>query len=158
MLKEVFRRITISFVISAICGLMVNLVVDIVVNVAGIHSEGGFISMSPAFRELFPTPVMAAYINILLYGVIGAVFSGMSFIFDCQRIGYIVQSLIYFVSTAAVWVIITILVWQLHRYPKALIATIAGYAVTYIIMGTITYKNLKKDISEINSALDTVQD
>ena len=153
MLKETLKRCALSFVISAICGLVVNLAIDLIANAAGAGTEGGFISMSPEFRKIFATPVIAAYINILLYGVIGAVFSGMSFIFECPRIGYIVQSLIYFVSTAAVWIIITILLWQLHRYPQALIATIAGYAVTYLIMGIVTYKDLKRDINRINTAI-----
>ena len=150
-MKEALKRIVVSFAISAICGLIVNLVIDAVVNTAG--SRTGFISMSPEFLKIFPTPVLAAYINILLYGVIGAVFSGMTLIFECRRIGYIVQSLIYFISTAVVWILITVLVWQLHRYPQALIATIAGYTVTYVIIGALTYRRLKRDISEINSVL-----
>ncbi|MCR5329916.1 MAG: DUF3021 domain-containing protein [Lachnospiraceae bacterium] len=159
MLKEVIKRCAISFAISAVCGLIVNLAIDVIVNAVGANAvganaDGGFISMAPEFRKLFATPVIAAYVNILLYGVIGATFSGMAFIFECPRIGYIVQSLIYFVSTAAVWIIITIILWQLHRYPQALIATIAGYAVTYLIMGTVTYKNLKNDINKINNALN----
>ena len=154
MLKEILKRGAASFAISAVYGLVVNLVIDLVVNAVGVQTEGGFISMSPEFRKLFATPVMAAYINVLLYGLIGATFSGMSFIFECPKIGYIVQSLIYFVSTAAVWIIVTILLWHLHRYPQALIATIAGYGVTYIIMGIATYKRLKSDINEINSVLD----
>ncbi len=154
MLKEILKRCAISFVISAVCGLVVNLGIDLIVNAVGTNTEGGFISMSPEFRKIFATPVIAAYINILLYGVIGAVFSGMSFIFECPKIGYIVQSLIYFVSTAAVWIIITILLWQLHRYPQALIATIAGYGATYIIMGFVTYRRLKSDITEINTVLE----
>ena len=151
MWKEMIKRSTLSFSISAICGLIVNLAIDLIVNTAG--GKTGFISMSPEFLAFFPTPVMAAYINVLLYGVIGAVFAGMTCIFECRKIGFVVQNLIYFAVTASVWVIITILVWQLHRYPQALISTIAGYGVTYIIVGIITYRRLKRDIAEINSAL-----
>ena len=158
MIKEVVKRCAISFVISAVCGLVVNLVIDLIANAVGANAEGGFISMSPEFRKLFATPVIAAYINILLYGVIGATFSGMSFIFECPKIGYVVQSLIYFVSTAAVWIMITIILWQLHRYPQALIATIAGYAGTYLIMGIVTYKNLKSDINKINTAISAAEE
>ena len=151
MWKEIIKRCAYSFSISAVCGLVVNLIIDTAVNCAGIKT--GFMSMSPEFCTLFPTPVMAAYINVLLYGVIGAVFAGMTCIFECRRIGFVVQNLIYFAVTAAVWVIITILVWQLHRYPQALIATITGYGVTYVIVGVITYRRLKKDITEINTVL-----
>ena len=64
MIKEVVKRCAISFVISAVCGLVVNLVIDLIANAVGANADGGFISMSPEFRKLFATPVIAAYINI----------------------------------------------------------------------------------------------
>ena len=127
------------------------MIIDLIVNSVG--SRSGFISMSPEFRAIFPTPVLAAYVNVFLYGIIGAVFAGMTCIFDFSRIGYIVQTLIYFIVTATVWVLITVLVWQLHRHPQALVITVAGYGITYLIVGSVTYKRLKRDVNEINSVL-----
>ena len=77
----------------------------------------------------------------------------MTFLFDIDRLGFVVQSILYFITTAIVLVVITILLWQLHKHPKALIPTIAGYAMTYIIMGIVEYRELKRNVRMINEEL-----
>ncbi len=153
-MKEILKRMIISFSISSFAGLVVNLVIDLIVNATG---KTGFISIAPEFAELFPTPVIAGYVNVLIYGVIGAVFSGMTLIFECRRIGVIIQWCIYFLVTFALCMLITIFVWQLHRYPQAFISTAMGYAVTYIILGVVQYRQLKEDIKVINENLNLTQ-
>lgn len=146
-MREVLKRGAFSFAISSFLGSVVNLMIDIIVNAAGGDQ---FSSIAPAFRELFATPVIAAYVNVLLYGVIGATFAMMTFIYEVERIGFIIQSIIYFIVTSAVCLAITMVLWQLHRYPKALICTLLCYGGTHVIMITQAYKTLKKDICEIN--------
>ncbi len=150
-MKEYLKRGAVSFAISSFVGLIVNLIIDLIVNACS--EEKGFISMSPEFRDLFPTPAAAAYVNIILYGLIGATFAFMTFIFDIERLGFLVQSILYFLLTGIILTGITILLWQLHRYPRALIPTITGYGMTYLIMGTMQYRELKEDIRKINDTL-----
>ena len=146
-MKNVLKRGIISFFISSFAGVSVNLIIDCCVNANGVK---GFISMSPDFVKLFPTPVIAAYVNIILYGFIGFAFSTMTFVYEIEKIGFVIQSIIYFVVTATVCLSITVILWQLHKYPAALAGTLAGYAVTHVIMLIVGYRNLKKDIKEIN--------
>ncbi len=146
-MNEYLKRGLISFGISALAGLIINLAIDGIANACG---ASGFISMSPAYRALFPTPAVAAYVNVLLYGIIGFVFSVMTFIYDVERLGFLLQSVIYFVVTSAVCVGITMLLWQLQKYPEAFIGTLEGYAATHVIMFVVAYKKLKADIREIN--------
>lgn len=87
---------------------------------------------------------------IALLGVIGATFALSVYIYEVERIGFIIQSIIYFVITSSVCVGITILLWQLHKYPAAFISTLAGYLATHIIMMVIEYRKLKADIKVIN--------
>ena len=147
MIKEYLTRIFISFSVSAFMGVLINLIIDAVANATG---NAGFISMSPQYVALFPTPVIAAYCNVLIYGIIGAVFSGAIIIYEVERIGFVIQSLIYFLITAAASMGITVVLWQLHRYPAAFISTMAGYLATHIIMITIEYRKVKADIKAIN--------
>ncbi len=148
-MKEALKRIGISFSISALSGLFVNLLIDVTVN----RIEPGFISMTPEYRVLFPTPALAAYVNVVLYGIIGAAFSGMTMIFSARRIGLIIQWAIYFIVTFAVYTSISVILWQLHKYPPAIICSAAGYGITYLIIGIRQYKQLKADIKEINEEL-----
>ena len=70
-MKEVLKRGFTSFALSSFAGLIVNLIIDIIMNARGLE---GFSSMSPDYVALFPSVTIAAYVNILLYGVIGATF------------------------------------------------------------------------------------
>ncbi len=146
-MKETLKKGFISFAISAICGLIVNLVIDIVVNACGVK---GFVSMSDQYVAMFPTTAMAAYVNILVYGLIGFVFATMTFIYEVERLGFLFQSIIYFIVTGGFGVAVTVFLWQLHHYPNAFIGTLSGYAVSQIIIFIVTYRELKKDIKEIN--------
>ncbi|MBQ6017919.1 MAG: DUF3021 domain-containing protein [Clostridiales bacterium] len=146
-MKEVLKRGITSFVLSSFAGLLVNLIIDIIMNAKGMT---GFNSMSPDYVALFPSVTIAAYINVFLYGIIGVTFSLSALIYEVEKMGFLIQSIIYFVITSVVSVGITMLLWQLHKYPAAFISTLAGYAVTYVIMTVIEYKRLKADIKVIN--------
>ena len=154
-MKEVLKRSVISFFISSFAGVIVNLLIDCIVNTSG---KEGFISMSPDYVKLFPTPVIAAYVNVLLYGLIGFTFAAMTFIFSVEKIGLLLQNIIYFVVTSAVCVSITMLLWQLQKYPTAFICTLTGYAGTHVIMFITEYKNLQKDIIQINSISENLKE
>lgn len=145
-MKEVLKRGFTSFALSSFAGLIVNLIIDIVMNV----QHTGFISMSPDYVALFPSVTIAAYVNVLLYGIIGATFALSAYIYEVERIGFIIQSIIYFIITTSVCVGITILLWQLHKYPTAFISTLAGYFATHVIMMVMEYRKLKADIKVIN--------
>jgi len=149
-MKEYLKRGLLSFSLSAFSGLIVNLIIDVIVNTAG---DPPFYSMSPDFRDLFPTPAVAAYVNILLYGIIGFAFAAMTFLFDLKKLGLLIQWLLYFLSTSAVCIGITTLLWQLHKYPRAFFMTIGGYGITYVIIAINQYRTLKKEVREINESL-----
>ena len=87
---------------------------------------------------------------IALLGVIGATFALSAYIYEVEKIGFIIQSIIYFVITSSVCVGITILLWQLHKYPAAFFSTLAGYLATHVIMMVIEYRRLEADIKVIN--------
>ncbi len=146
-MKEKIRNGFISFAISAFAGLTVNMLIDAVVN--GFVREG-FISMSPDYVALFPTPALAAYVNVLLYGLIGFIFSAATFVYDMERLGFVLQSLIYFAVTGAACTAITVILWQLHKYPLGLVFTLCGYGLTHIIIIRMQYRRLKQDILLIN--------
>ena len=146
-MKEVLKRGFTSFALSSFAGLIVNLIIDIIMSFV---LKTDFHSMSPDYVSLFPSVTIAAYVNILLYGVIGATFSLAAYIYEIEKIGFIIQSIIYFFITSSVCVGITILLWQLHKYPAAFISTLAGYLATHVIMMVIEYRKLKADIKIIN--------
>lgn len=150
-MKLILKRCVSSFAISCVCGAIVNLLIEVIVRtVTGMEN---FSPLTAEFISLFPSESIAVEVNILLYGVIGAGFSAMMFIYDQDRIGFVIQNLIYYVLTALVWVPIVVFVWQINKYSEALIYTLMGFLGTYIIMTVVGYKVTKKDIEEVNLLL-----
>lgn len=146
------KKCATSFVISAMCGLLVNMLIEIIV--CSITGMKDFNPISPEYMKMFSSERVAVEVDILLYGVIGAAFSGMTFIYEYNKIGFFFQNLIYFLLTSIVWIPIITMLWQLQRYPRALMGTLIGFAISYIIMSVVGYKVIKRDIANINLILD----
>lgn len=146
------KKCATSFVISAMCGLLVNMLIEIIV--CSITGMKDFNPISLEYMKMFSSERVAVEVDILLYGVIGAAFSGMTFIYEYNKIGFFFQNLIYFLLTSIVWIPIITMLWQLQRYPRALMGTLIGFAISYIIMSVVGYKVIKRDIANINLILD----
>lgn len=84
---------------------------------------------------------------------IGMAFSSMLFIYEIDRIGFVLQNAIYYLVTGIVWIPIVAFLWQLWRYPQALVCTIVGFVMTDVIMTVIGYRTTKRNIRELNAAL-----
>ena len=101
-MKEVLKRGFTSFALSSFAGLLVNLIIDLIMNARGMT---GFNSMSPEYVALFPSVTIAAYVNVLLYGIIGVTFAMSALIDEVEKMGFLIQSIIYFIITSAVCVV-----------------------------------------------------
>lgn len=145
------KKISFSFSISCCCGLVVYMLIELVGNV--ILSLKGFSGMTPEYLALFPSETLALGVAVLLHGVIGATFAAATFIYEKIEIGFLLQNVIYFILTGIVWIPIICFVWQLYRYPSALISTIGGFVLTYVVMSIVGYNITKKEVAEINVRL-----
>lgn len=153
-MRNILKRCIFSFAISSVFGALTNLIIELVVRT--VTGMDDFTPISPEFVELFPSETIAVEVNILLYGVIGAGFSAMIFIYENEKIGFIVQNIIYCLLTSIIWVPIVVFVWQLNKNGNALIGTLLGFFVTYIVMSVVGYKITRAKIKEINMYLESV--
>ena len=151
-MKMWIKRISLSFAVSMFCGLLVNMLTEIVVRaVTGVQE---FPMVSAEFTELFRSKTIATEVNILLYGVIGAVFSAAALIYEQDKIGFLFQNLFYMLMTGMVWVPIVCLLWQLQKNPPAFISAICGFVMTYLVMTVVGYRITKKEVEGINRMLE----
>ena len=143
------KRIGMAFVFTAFWGMACNMIIEIVVRiVSGID----YSPLTPEFIAMFPSVTIAYGVDMLLYGVIGLAFSSMLFIYEIDRIGFVLQNAIYYLVTGIVWIPIVAFLWQLWRYPQALVCTIVGFVMTDVIMTVIGYRTTKRNIRELNAA------
>ncbi|MCQ2557826.1 MAG: DUF3021 domain-containing protein [Oscillospiraceae bacterium] len=147
-MKLLKRGIT-SFLFSASISMICLLLIELITGLCGVHVS----PMTPEFAALFPSPTIALETDILLYGVIGFGFSIMTFLYEIDRLGFILQNILYFFATAVFWVPIVTLVWQLQRYPQALGYTILGFFLSYVIMCILGYRTTKRDVEAVNRAI-----
>lgn len=139
-----------SFCSSAIISTCILFVIELFVRLA---TGFDFSPVTPEYLAMFPSASMAIELDIVLYGIIGMSFSAMTFIFEKDRMGFVLQNIIYCLGTSLVWVPIVTFLWQLWRYPTALFYTIGGFFATYLIMTVIMYHTTKKDIAQINAMI-----
>ena len=151
---NILKRCSISFAISSVCGALSNLIIELVVR--AVTGMNDFSPLSSEFVELFPSETIAVEVNVLLYGVIGASFSAMTFIYENQKIGFIVQNMLYCILTSIIWVPIVVFVWQLNKYGSALVGTLIGFFATYIVMSIVGYRITQARIKEINTYLESM--
>ncbi len=151
---NILKRCSISFAISSVCGALSNLIIELVVR--AVTGMNDFSPLSPEFVELFPSETIAVEVNVLLYGVIGASFSAMTFIYEKEKIGFIVQNMIYCILTSIIWVPIVVFVWQLNKYGNALVGTLIGFFSTYVVMSIVGYRITKERVKEINMYLEKI--
>lgn len=145
------KRCIQSFGNSAVCGTITILLIEVIVRmVTGMED---FIPFAPEYVALFPSESIAVGVNTILYGVIGATFSAMAYIYEINKIGFVVQNILYCICTGIVWLPIVTLIWQLQKYPTAFWSTIIGFVMTYIIMSFVGYRITKKEVEQINLVL-----
>lgn len=143
MIKRMFNGFIYASFFGMFCNLMIELVVRKIANFP-------YSPITPEYIALFPSITVAYGADLLLYGVIGCAFSGFLFVYELDKIGYVLQSILYFVLTGIIWIPIITFLWQLWKYPEALLYTIVGFIITNGIMMFLGYQKTKKNIEEIN--------
>lgn len=146
------KRVSFSFAISCCCGLVVYMLIELIGSV--LLKLDGFSGMTPEYMALFPSETLALGVAVLCHGVIGATFAAATFIYEKIEIGFVLQNVIYFLLTGLVWIPVVCFVWQLYRYPEALISTVGGFVLTYVVMSIVGYNVTKKEVIEINARLE----
>lgn len=148
-MNKYLKRCLSAFLYSSVISMICLLLIEAIAYAAG-HPIN---PISPDFVALFPSSTIAFGVDILIYGLIGVVFSAMTFIYDVNRIGILWQNVIYFIGTTVFWLPLILFIWQLYRYPLALIYTVLGFLLSEVIVTIVGMKQAKKDVELINQAL-----
>jgi len=145
------KRISFSFAVSCCCGLVVYMLIELIAGV--LLGQEGISGLTPEYLALFPSETLALGAAVLLHGLIGATFAAATLIYEKVELGFILQNVLYFLLTGIVWIPVICFVWQLYRYPAALISTIGGFVLTYVVMSILGYHITKKEVAQINARL-----
>ena len=111
----------------------------------------------PEFGARFSGDTQALLVQTVLIGLCSAFFGGGSVIMELEKIGLLVQSVLYFILTAAVWIPVACLCWSIHKYPSALLSVSASYLIAFAICWIVQFKECKKNVAAINQRLAEMQ-
>ena len=103
----------------------INLCVFFVIICATKH-----LPLVPTYRAYFTNDTFAMMLQLVLVGLMSAVFAAGTVIFEQSRIGLLWQSLLYFVVTSLVWIPISGFCFGLFVYKQTMISFLLSYIGT----------------------------
>lgn len=110
----------------------------------------GYTPFLPEYLARFDDPSKALMVELLLIGVASASLGAGSIIMEMEKLSLLVQSILYFLITAVIWIIAGNYLWSIHKYPSAMLSLGLSYLVSYIICWIVQYQICKKSVEEIN--------
>ena len=118
-----------------------------------VTSITGNLPLVPSYRDYVGNEAFAIMLQLVLVGLMSAVFAGGSVIFDESRIGLLWQSLLYLIITSVVWIPVFGFCFGLFVYRQTMISFSLSYIGTYVICWLVAYRTSRKEVEAINMRL-----
>ncbi len=155
MLKKMATR---ALVTAPIC-MLINQLIGVVRTLA--VGDGRYSPVTPAFEARFPSPAAAATAQLLLIGLVGAVFAACSVFFEIERWSFLKQGALHLLVTSLVGVPICLFCWMPDSAAGALV--LAGswvfcYAATWLSQYLIYRSRIRKLDAKIRAVNGEVSD
>ncbi len=109
--------------------------------------------MLPEFVARYESEAHALGVQLLLVGIMSAVTSAGTVVFEMRRLGLLIQSIIFLFIMMAAWIPTTCFLWGFHKYPTTAVSCVLSMVGTYGICWFIQYKLCYRDVEEINRRL-----
>lgn len=151
MLKKGILRGINSFLYAIAINVILSIIIMAAVN------KPDFIPILPDFAARFDSGTMALLVQWILIGISSAAFGFWSIIMELERISLLLQSVLYFILTAMVWIPVSILCWDLGENSFSFITIVTSYLVSYVITWIIQYRNCKDSVNQINKKLEELR-
>lgn len=146
---KILSRIIGGFITGVFFGQVVQILISLKLG------QGTYLPVLDHFRWYFTNELTSVIIQIILTGCIGIAFATTSLVFDIAKWGLLKQYAIHFFVTALIWVPIVVLLWAPEPSIGIWIVLI-NFLGTYPLIGWIQYTRSKKDIKQINQAIQSI--
>ena len=149
MLKKILSR----SLISAPASVLIHQLVALCISLA--NGDGRYLPVTPAFAARFDNEITSVIVQMLLIGLIGAVFAGCSVIFEIERWSFLKQGLAHLLATSAVLIPISLYCWTPENIYGAL-ALIISWLATYSATWLAQYLVYRHEIRKLNAKIHSV--
>ena len=144
MLKEFFKRVAVGFTASAFVHMIIAFCI----------SQAGGSIVTQEFSAYFAGETAAVVAQLMLVSLIGVAFSCGAMIFEIERWSYLLQGIVHFAVTAAVWMPIAWICWR-PISPKAVVISGLGWLFTYAVNWFVQYLIYRGRIKQLNERISS---
>lgn len=149
MLKKILLRSA----VSAPASIVVNQLITIIISIA--IGDGSYFPVTPAFAAMFDSELAPVVVQMLLVGLIGAVFGGSSVIFDIEGWSFLCQGAVHLVITSAAFIAVSLICWRPEN-PAGMITLTAIMAFIYGCTWLSRYLIWRCSIRKLNARIQSV--
>lgn len=151
MIKKAMTRAINSFFYS----IGVNVV--IVAILMAVVKKPGFVPVHPDFAAKFSSGLEAVITQCILIGLTSAAFGGWSILLEMERLSLLLQSVLYFIVTAMVWIPVSIYCWNLGENLYSYITIVTSYLISYIVTWMIQFRLCRHNVEAINRKIEQIR-
>lgn len=145
MFKEVLRRCA----VGALFGVTLSQLIAIIISLF-VMADGDFYAVVPSLAQRMNSEITAAIVQTVCSFLYGAVFGGMSMVWELDNWSILKQTIVHFSVVSVVTMPIAYVTeWMPHSVTGAILY-FAIFAVSYVFIWLSQYIAIKKRIDEMN--------
>ncbi len=149
MLKKMLSRALVS---APIC-MLINQIVGICVSLS--IGDKRYSPVLPAFAARFPSDTTAVIVQLLLIGLVGAVFAACSVIFEVERWSFLKQGLVHLAITLSVTIPVCLFCWW-PQNPGGLWILVGSWLFCYAATWLSQYLLFRRRVRALDAKIKAV--
>lgn len=149
MLKKILLRSAISATASIVINQLVTIIISLTIG------DGRYFPVTPAFAAMFESELAPVIVQLLLVGLIGAVFAGSSVIFDIESWSFLRQGIIHLAITSAVFIPVALICWRPVN-PTGILSLTGSLVFVYGCTWLSRYLVWRSSIRKLNARIQSV--
>ena len=150
MFKEILKRC----VLGAVFGVALSQVIAIFISLC--IADGSFYAVVPSLAERINSEIGAAIIQTVCSILYGAMFGGMSIIWELDNWSILKQTVVHFLVVSVVTMPIAYIAEWMHHSALGVIIYFAIFAVIYAFIWFGQYMAIKTRINEVNKKVKEI--
>ena len=144
MFKEVLRRSAVGAVFGVTLSQLIVIIISLCI------ADGNFYAVVPSLTERMTSEVSAAIVQTACSFLYGAVFGGMSMVWELDNWSILKQTIVHFSVVSVVTMPIAYVTEWMHHSILGAIIYFAIFGVSYVFIWLSQYIAIKKRIDEMN--------
>ncbi|MBQ8148429.1 MAG: DUF3021 domain-containing protein [Lachnospiraceae bacterium] len=147
------KQIILRSILGAGMGIALSYAITILISIC--IGDGEYYSCVPSLIEQFGTEINAVIVQLLLSAVLGAVFAGISVIWEIETWSIVKQSLIYFLIASVTMLPVAYLAHWMEHSIKGFLQYFGIYFCIFVVTWLVQYAIWRINVNKMNRKLNS---